>query len=372
MSPIVLALILAAAAPAIRQDLPAGATVDTVATGLEVPWGIGFAADGRVFVSERAGRIRVIERGTLRPQPWATLPVAGTADSGAGLLGLALDPDFATTHHLYVVGAFRSTAGTLENRLYRLTDSSGVAMTPAELLLGGLPSARAHAGSAVAFGPDGMLYLTLGDAFEPASAQDPARMGGKILRLRRDGGIPDDNPSPGSPVYAGGLRNVQGLAWDRDGGLLFATEHGPSTWPWEEGRKDHDELNLIRAGGNYGWPAVMGLARDPRYLDPIVAWTPAIAPSGLAVYRGPYGPWRGSLLVGALKEQQLRRIVIQRGATGPRVVREEPIFPPKAFGRIRGVFIAPDSSIWFTTSQRLDQRDRPDDRIYRLTLPRSD
>jgi len=367
-----LALGLAAGAPgAASQALPPGARVDTVATGLEVPWGIGFAGDGRVFLSERAGRIRVMENGALRPEPWATLPVAGAADSGAGLLGLALDPEFAASRHLYVMGSFRSADGALENRLYRLTDSAGVAGAP-ELVLGGLPSARAHAGSAVAFGPDGFLYVTLGDAFDPESAQDPARPGGKILRLDRDGTVPRDNPTPGSAVYARGLRNVQGLAWDSVGHILFATEHGPSSWPWERGRSDHDELNVIRAGGNYGWPVVMGAARHGRFLDPMLEWTPAIAPSGIASYHGPYQPWRGSLLVGALKGQELRRIVIDRGASGPRVVREEAVFPTGRFGRIRGVFVAPDGSIWFTTSQRKDPEGRPDDRIYRLTLPRSD
>jgi DNA-binding transcriptional MerR regulator len=205
---------LAAGAPsAAPQTLPPGTRVDTVATGLEVPWGIGFAGDGRVFPSERAGRIRVMENGALRPGPWATLPVAGAADSGAGLLGLALDPEFASSHHLYVMGSFPSADGTLENRLYRLTDSAGVAVAP-ELVLGGLPSARAHAGSAVAFGPDGFLYATLGDAFDPESAQDPARPGGKILRLERDGTVPRDNPRPARrcmPVVCATSRGSRGI-----------------------------------------------------------------------------------------------------------------------------------------------------------------
>ncbi len=352
------------------QGLPQRARLDTIATGLEVPWALAFAHDGRVFVTERAGRIRVLERGRLRAAPWATLPVVTPADSGAGLLGLALAPDFARSGALFVAGSFPGAkAGTLENRVYRLTDSAGIGVAPT-VILDGLPSARAHAGSAVAFGPDGLLYVTAGDAFKPERAADPASLGGKILRLRADGGIPEDNPLRDSPVYALGLRNVQGLAWDPASHTLFAVDHGPSNWPWEGGRRDHDELNVVRPGSNYGWPEAIGAAGDRRYVDPIATWTPAIAPSGLAYYAGPDSAWRGSLLVGALKGQELRRIVLERQADGGwRVAREESLYAPNQLGRIRAVAIAPDGSIWFTTSQR-QAAGRPDDRIYRLTLPR--
>jgi glucose/arabinose dehydrogenase len=297
--------------------------------------------------------------------------VVTPADSGAGLLGLALAPDFATSRAVFVAGSFRGTDGVLENRVYRLTDSAGVGVDP-QLVITGLPSARAHAGSAVAVGPDGMLYITIGDAFRPELAGDRSALGGKILRLRPDGGIPGDNPFPGSPVFALGLRNSQGLAWDPSGGNLFAVEHGPSSWPWERGRRDHDELNVIHAGGDYGWPEVIGAAGDRRFLDPIAVWTPAIAPGGLAFYPGPYPGWRGSLLVGALKGRELRRVVVAREPDGQwRVNGEESLYAADRLGRIRGVFIAPDSSIWFATSNRQDPAGRPDDRIYRLNLPRS-
>jgi glucose/arabinose dehydrogenase len=363
---------LSADAALSQTPLPAGASIDTVATGLNVPWGLAFAPDGRLFVSERIGRIRVIDHGQLRAEPWATIRVAPT---GAGLLGLALAPDFARSRELFVMGSFGVMAGngdtTFENRLLRLTDSAGVGVQPT-VVLANLPSNHAHAGSQVRFGPDGMLYVTLGDAFKPESAQDVRSMRGKILRMRRDGSVPPDNPFPGSLVFAYGLRNAQGLAWDSATHTLFATEHGPSNWPWEGGRRDHDELNVIVPGGNYGWPVVMGIARDPRFRDPIAAWTPAIAPSGLAFYAGPFRSWSSSLLLGALRGQQLRRIAVARSNAAPgwRVVREESFFETDSLGRIRGVFVSPKGEVYFTTSDRKDSRTgEPDDRIYRLRLP---
>jgi glucose/arabinose dehydrogenase len=353
------------------QGVPAGARLDTIAAGLDVPWSLAFAPDGRVFLTERAGRVRVLEHGKLRPAPWATLPVVPPADSGAGLLGLALAPDFPVSGAIFLVGSFRTGSGELENRLLRLTDSAGVGVAP-RVVLGRIPSARAHAGSAVAFGPDGFLYLSAGDAFRPERASDTASLGGKILRLRPDGTVPPDNPVPGSPVYALGLRNVQGLAWDPESGALFATEHGPSNWPWEGGRRDHDELNVIRRGVHYGWPLAIGVARDSRFADPIAVWTPAIAPSGIAFYSGHYAPWRGSLLVGALKGRELRRLTLTRESKGGwRVTAHESLYAPDLLGRIRAVAVAPDGAVWFTTSNRQTPDGRPDDRIYRLTLPRS-
>jgi glucose/arabinose dehydrogenase len=353
----------APSAPTAQVDV----SLDTVAKGLEVPWALAFAPDGRIFVTERPGRVRVIVNGALRQQPWATIPV--NAQGEAGLMGIALAPDFATSRRVYVVGSFVGSRG-LVNRVLVLRDSNGVGVD-SKVLVDNIPSASNHAGDAIAFGPDGMLYVATGDAREPSVAQNPSSLGGKILRYTADGGIPSDNPTPGSPVFALGVRNVQGLAWDGATGQLFATEHGPSGFPNERFRHDNDELNAIRRGGNYGWPAVAGIGGESRYIDPIAAWTPGIAPSGLASYWGDeIREWKGNLFVGALRGAQLRRIVIARDSAAPtgwRVVDQLPMFANE-LGRIRAVAMGPDGRLYFTTSNR-DGRGSPsrsDDRIFRL------
>src|SRR5262249_11726245 len=207
-----------------------------------------------------------------------------------------------------------------------------------------IPAAQFHAGDALSFGPDGMLYVATGDAREPDRAQDMSSLGGKILRVTPDGGVPSDNPTAGSRVFALGVRNVQGLSWDPRTKQLFATEHGPSGFPNERFRRNNDELNAIRAGGNYGWPAVAGSGGAPRYIDPLAVWTPAIAPSGLAFYSGDeFAEWRGSLFIRALRGEQLRRVVTvpdAQTAAGGRATRQVPLFQGQ-FGRIPPVALPP-------------------------------
>lgn len=365
-------LLLAVILPACRDRDETPATpppnmdLETIATGLVVPWDLGFAPDGRIFVTERGGRIRVIENGALRDSPWATVPVEQTGE--AGLMGIDLAPDFESSGRVFVVGTFR-VGGTLVNRVMRYTEQDGSG-TAAEVVVDNLPGGSLHAGAALAFGPDGMLYVTIGDVRQPRSAQDPQSLAGKLLRYTPDGGIPADNPSAGSPVYALGLRNAQGLAWNGDG-QLFASEHGPSGFPDENFRRDRDELNAIVVGGNYGWPDVAGAGGAPDFIDPIAEWTPAVAPSGLAVYMSDDFPWRGDLFVAGLRGQQLRRVAVTRdGATtgGWRVTTQEVIVD--GLGRLRGVAMGPDGHLYFTTSNR-DGRgsaQQGDDRVIRLVM----
>lgn len=341
-------------------------TVETVATGLEVPWAMALAPDGRLFVTERPGRIRVIVADTLRADPWATLAVREEGE--AGLMGLALAPDFASSGHVYVVGTFESGGG-LVNRVMRFTEVAGRGTDP-RVIIDDIPAARFHAGDAIAFGADGMLYLATGDAREPESARDPTSLAGKILRYRPDGTPPPDNPSPGSPVWASGLRNPQGLAWDPGSGQLFATDHGPSGFPNERFRTGNDEVNAIVRGGDYGWPAVAGTGGGAPLRDPVVVWDPAIAPSGLAFYASDaIAPWSGSLFVAALAGTSLRRIAVTRApdaAAGWRATAEERLL--EGYGRLRAVLAGPDGSLYVTTSNR-DGRGAPaaaDDRVLRL------
>ncbi len=326
------------------------ARVEVVARGLEVPWAIGFAPDGRLFVTERPGRIRVMKDGRLDPIPVATLPV--TAAGEGGLMGLALDPAFDRNSYLYACytasTGIRPINWTPFNRVVRLTVRDGRA-SDERVLIDRLPGARNHNGCRLKFGPDGKLYVTTGDAGDAQLAQRLDSLAGKILRLNPDGTPPEDNPISGSPVYSFGHRNPQGLAWDPSK-RLFAAEHGPSA---------HDEVNYIRPGLNYGWPQVIGRGGDPRYADPLIeSGNETWAPSGIAALGG-------DLFVAALRGQRLLRL---RLGPEPNVTQIESLLIG-THGRLRDVVVGPDRLLYVTTSNR-DGRGSPapdDDRILRVT-----
>jgi len=382
--------------PALLTTSGVAVAVDTVVSNLEVPWSLDFAPDGRVFVTERGGQVRVIENGVLRAEPWAELPVFAREPQIApesGLMGIALAPNFASSGHVFVLGTFwkrsqaplsrtidkvfRRVAGVFsaraaipyENRVYRLTDRAGRGVD-ATVVIDDLPANFYHAGGALAFGPDGNLYVATGEALASTFSNDPEIASGRILRYRADGSIPNDNPIPGSAVYASGLRNPQALAWHPVRNLLIATEHGPSSLPHEGGRSGMDELNLVTPGANYGWPVVAGRAGDARFVDPVAEWSPAIAPGGIAFYTGPYTPWRNNAFVGGLRGQQLRRIVFDStaAAAGKLKVIQEEVLLSQTVGRIRAVRMGPDGQLWITTSNR-DGRGVPsaqDDLVLRV------
>ncbi|GBC81641.1 Aldose sugar dehydrogenase YliI [bacterium HR10] len=341
---------------------PEDVRVDVVASGLQIPWAIDFAPDGRLFLTERPGRIRVIRDGELQSEPWAQIPVAHEGEGG--LLGLALDPNFAENGFVYVYYTYRE--GTrLWNRVARLTDREGRG-EDLVVLLDRIPGSTIHNGGRIRFGPDGKLYITTGDANVPTSAQDLASLAGKILRLNPDGSIPTDNPFPNSPVWSYGHRNPQGLAWHPVTGTLFSTEHGPSGLP---PNCCHDEVNVIEPGQNYGWPSVFGIRGDPRFVDPILeSGLDTWAPSGAAFYSGDQLPesWRGRFFFAALRGQHLGRVTL-RSPDLRSVERFEKLFVGE-FGRLRDVVQGPDGFLYVTTSNR-DGRGIPrsgDDRLLRI------
>ncbi len=335
-----------------------------IARGLEVPWAVDFAPDGRAFLTERVGRVRIIRNGVLQPEPWATLPAAAGPDMEMGLLGLGLDPDFPRNGFVYVYYTYRNASAQLRNRLVRLRDDAGHGVVD-RVLVDDMPAAQSHDGGRLKFGPDGKLYLTVGDTEREQLAQDRQSLAGKVLRLERDGAAPLDNPFGGSRVYSFGHRNPQGLAWHPDGGL-FETEHGPSGNPARGQACCHDEVNRIEPGANYGWPAVFGIAGDKRFVDPLhESGNDTWAPSGAAFVTR--GALRGSFLFAALRGQHLHRLVF--GADGRTVVFEERLLQNQ-FGRLRDVVETPDGSLWVLTSNR-DGRARPapdDDRVLRVLL----
>ena len=344
-----------------KENILSGVRVEVVARNLEVPWALAFAPDGRLFVTERNGAIRVISDGQLLTKPFARLPVAATGESG--LLGLAFDPDFDQNHYLYVYYTYRDNQGGLKNQVVRLKDVNGQGEEP-KVLLDGIPGARIHDGGRIKFGPDGKLYITVGDAGTPQLAQDTSSLSGKILRINADGSLPTDNPFPGSPVYSYGHRNPQGLAWHPTTGQLFITEHGPS---------GHDEINLVEAGANYGWPEVAGKRGEPLFQDPVLesersTW----APGGATFYSGESLPlsWNDKLLLGGLRGQQIHWMELS--PPDYQQVQAEGVLFDRQFGRIRDVAQSPDGYIYFTTNNR-DGRGNPtpdDDRILRIVPAR--
>jgi glucose/arabinose dehydrogenase len=326
---------------------PCGIEVTEVALGLRAPWDVTFTSDGRTFVSERdAGR--VIELfDDARPEVVHTFAVDRAGEGG--LLGLVASPNFADDGLLF---AYLTTNS--DNSVVRFEADDPANAT---VIVEGIPSAGFHNGGRMAFDPNGpVLYIGTGDAGVPARAQDPASLGGKILRVRPDGSAPSNNPTPGSRVFASGFRNVQGLAFV--GAQLYATDFGPGC---------DDEVNRIVAGGNYGWPDACGQTR-PGARPPIVVRQPAEASwSGLAAMQGGLvSAWEGDLFAAALRGQRLWRFELSRGA-----VTEAQSLLQGEYGRLRHVAQAPDGSLWVLTNNR-DGRGSPrpgDDRILRLAPP---
>jgi glucose/arabinose dehydrogenase len=218
------------------------------------------------------------------------------------------------------------------------------------VVIEGLAGGRGHNAGRIAFGPDGMLYVTVGDSRNPALSQDPDALGGKILRMTPEGKVPADNPKQGSLVYALGLRNPQGLAWDNRG-QLWATDFGDKGW---------DELNRIEPGKNYGWPVIEGRSDNPAYVNPVVQWrTPEMGPSGLAYVNGTF-------FIAGLTGQRLWSVSFD--AAGQPVATEH---FANTYGRIRDVVKAPDGNLWFVTNNTSrPETARPgDDRVLSLPLP---
>lgn len=341
--------------------------VQLIASGLEAPWAVVLAPDGRLFVTERPGRVRIVRLGAgggLQTEPWGRVPARANPDAERGLLGLALDPDFARNGFVYLYYSYAAPGGATLNRLVRMHDTNGSG-TDETTLLDNIPGSTNHDGGRIAFGPDGKLYVATGDGEQQARAQDRGSLGGKILRLERDGSVPADNPFAGSPVYSLGHRNVQGLAFQPDTGVLYATEHGPSGFfP----ACCQDEVNRIEAGANYGWPIVTGKPGDHRFLDPI-AWsgnTDTWAPSGAAFATVP-GPLRGSFLFAELRGTHLHRIVFTPDGRG--IAFEERLLAGQ-YGRLRDVYEIATGEFLILTSNR-DGRGRPgpdDDRVLLVTL----
>jgi glucose/arabinose dehydrogenase len=310
--------------------------VETVASGLETPWSFAFLDGGDVLVSERPGRVRLLQNGKLNAQPVLTLKTGESSEGG--LLGIAVNPKNPAQLFL-----FATVAGPVnELQRWRLSADHRSA-TFEKVLLGGIPAGTYHDGGRIRFGPDGMLYVGTGDGTRPDRAQDRESRNGKILRLTPDGAVPADNPIPGNPLWIYGVRNPEAFDWFDDGTLVLA-DHGPSG---ELGRSTHDRVVLGRKGENLGWPTIFGCQEKAGMVTPLITWEGhALPPGGAAVYRGSAIPaWKGSFLVASLGAEQLQRLVIENG-----VLKLHEVYFRQKLGRLRELEMTPTGELWMTTS----------------------
>lgn len=306
---------------------------EVLVENLDTPWAIDFLPDGRMIFTERNGKVSIFDNGNVK--------IVGNLDaseaSESGLLGIAVDPEFVKNNFVYLY--YTSKSG---NRVSRF--SLNEKLEDEAILLDNIPNAMFHDGGRIKFGPDGMLYVTTGDATTPSSAQDLNSLAGKILRMEKDGSLPEGNPF-GNYAYSYGHRNPQGLAWDGTG-QLFASEHGPSR---------NDEINIIEKGKNYGWPNECD--KTGQYINPVRCYAEfTLAPSGIAFYKD-------ELYVAGLRGTQLRKLTFDNG----KIVNEEKVIGD--LGRIREA-VEHNGYLYISTSNK-DGRGIPksnDDKIMRIRL----
>ena len=344
---------LTAAAQALRSEEHSFRVVKLV-EGLEQPWSLAFLPDGRMLVTEKAGRLRVVSQGKLLPEPVQGLPEV-TVHGQGGLHDVVPHPDFKSNQLVYLAYAARGSDG-VGTELAR-GRMAGQRLENVEVLFRQSPKGRAgqHFGGRIVFDRQGYLYLTLGDRGERDRAQRPDDHAGSVIRLHDDGRVPKDNPFVGragwkAEKFTLGNRNMQGAALHPQTGALWTHEHGP---------QGGDEVNVMRSGLNYGWPVITyGVnygfgtkigegTQKPGMQQPLHYWVPSIAPSGMAFYAGDKFPrWKGDLFVGALRDQMLVRLKLD----GEKVVSEERLLKG-ALGRIRDVRVGPDGFIYLLTDE---------------------
>jgi glucose/arabinose dehydrogenase len=320
--------------------------VQIVATNLQKPWAIT-SGDGKIFFTEKVGRIRVIDNGILVNQSVADLRVADITD--AGLLGITLDPDYKNNHYIYVYYTYRD-GSNLWNKVLRITESND-RITDAKTVLDKIPAAEFDNGGVIKFGPDKKLYIGTGDATDQGLSQNMTSLGGKILRVNADGSIPQDNPFQNSPVYSYGHRNPQGLTWD-DKGNMYETEEGPTR---------NDEINLIKPGQNYGWPN-QECSGSTKSQTALICYNPSIEPAGITYYLPNKLDLKGSLILATLRGNALYQLLLQNGTIASQKIILDGI------GRIRDVNEASDDNLYIITSNT-DGRgfpDQNDDKLLRI------
>jgi aldose sugar dehydrogenase len=326
-------------------------TVDTLATGLENPWGMAFLPDGRILIAERPGRLRVWENGVLQPEPIGGLPEIWAHGQG-GLLDVVLHPDYEQNGWLYLAYAARGEGGG--NTAISRARLTGNDLVDFELLFHGQPysGSGAHFGCRIVFDDSNYLFFTIGDRGSQNNAQRLDNHNGKVHRIYDDGRVPQDNPFINTPdampeIWSYGHRNIQGMIIHPETGTIWSHEHGP---------RGGDEINIVLEGENFGWPeATYGINYNgtivsehtslPGMIDPVLQWTPSIAPCGLEVILSDkYPQWHGNLFVGALAGQHIHRVVLD---SDEEVVGTEKLL--QDFARFRDIREGPDGFIYVLT-----------------------
>jgi glucose/arabinose dehydrogenase len=320
--------------------------IAVVAEKLQTPWSIVLSKDGRVFFTERIGTIRMLNaNGTLAHDPVGYIRVDQVGEGG--LLGIDLHPNFTSNHKIYIYHTYSNSSG-IYNRVMLLVENENK-IVDSQIILDGIPGGRFHDGGRLKFGPDNKLYISTGDAGFAELSQNKSSLAGKILRINDDGTIPIDNPFPGSAIYAYGFRNVQGLTWHPETRELYASDHGAT---------GNDEINVVRAGSNYGWP-YEECSNEGKYTAPVICFNPSIAPSGIAIPNSSKLGYSGDLLLATLKGAQLRSIDLYTGEQNNILV---------GYGRLRDVVEGYNGSLFVLTSNT-DGRgliQENDDKILRI------
>ncbi len=335
--------------------------VDVFVKDLEIPWSIVFTDSNRILITERPGRLRLIENGKLVNEPVHTFDEISSKGE-EGLMGLTLDPEYKNNKLIYLSYAYK-TNGDMHVRVKQYKDD-GKSISNGKIIIDNLPAAQYHCGCRLKFGPDKKLYITTGDAGNREYAQDLDKLYGKILRINSDGTFPQDNPFPNSPIWCYGNRNSQGIDWYPGTDIMWETEHGPSGF---DGPGGGDEVNIIQKGKNYGWPIVHHRDHKDGMEDPLLEFTPAVAPASGNFYRSDVIPeFKNNFFFGCLIGNGIMRVIVDPNDKTKAASFEKIC---TTYGRIRDVVEGPDGAIYFSTSN-LDGRGKPlegDDKIYRLT-----
>jgi len=321
-------------------------SVSILAKNLDNPRAIAIS-DNRIFVTEKDGFIRVIQNENLLESPLATFRTADVFDGG--LLGITLHPDFSDNHYIYVFLTYKEN-GNLWNKILRITESENK-LQDAETIFDKIPGSSFTNGGFIKFGPDEKLYVGTGTISDASHLpQDLDSLSGKILRLNDDGTIPDDNPFSDSPVYSLGHRNPQGMTWD-DNGNLFVAEFGP---------EKNDEINLIQAGKNYGWPEQQ-CSGDENFEDAILCYDPSIEPGGILFYSGDKLDFEFPFIMASMRASNLYQLDFEEGLNSQQSILS-------GIGRIRDVVQGPDGSLYVITSNTDGKGfpDSMDDKLLRI------
>ncbi|MGM0508965.1 MAG: PQQ-dependent sugar dehydrogenase [Fusobacteriota bacterium] len=341
---------------------PENIEVEIWQQNLNVPWELVFLPEtNRALVTERDGKVLQIIDGNIQNEIYIEIDLNSRGEGG--LMGITYHPDFPEIPYIYLMYTYTDSHGEVFNRVSRFTDQGNRAVNE-DIIIDQIPGGKYHNGGRIAFGPDGMLYITTGETFTRKTSQDLDNLGGKILRLTPEGNIPDDNPFNNSPVYSLGHRNPQGIDWHPETGDLFISDHGPSG---EGGLMAKDRIKVVKPGSNFGWPDKIGYFEDGEYANPLIMWEETVPPSGMTFYKG-------DLYVGTLRSSSLVRIKMDISNNEYNIKSIDHLFNNgsgfSTYGRIRKAVVGPDNYLYFLTNNR-DGRGRPrdnDDKILRFKI----